>query len=135
MKKNEVPGAVSIALYPSNYSVVKFEYKALAPNYKLLNSLNKKKISEDKFIRLYNDQLKELNPQNVVEHLNFITGDYEPVIMCKCAKTKFCHRHLVAQWLEKELGIKIIEYNVPETSRKEGYLVKKKVPSLFSDGD
>ena len=107
----------------------------MAPNYKLLNSLNKKKISEDKFIRLYNDQLKELNPQNVVEHLNFITGDYEPVIMCKCAKTKFCHRHLVAQWLEKELGIKIIEYNVPETSRKDGYLVKKKVPSLFSDGD
>ena len=60
--------------------------------------------------------------------MNFITGDYEPVIMCKCAKTKFCHRHLVAQWLEKELGIKVIEYNVPETSRKEGYLVKKKVP-------
>ena len=27
--------------------------------------------------------------------------------MCHCAKTKFCHRHLAAEWLEKEMKISI----------------------------
>tara|TARA_B100000768_G_scaffold69069_1_gene66477 strand:+ start:276 stop:620 length:345 start_codon:yes stop_codon:yes gene_type:complete len=114
---------------------LKFEYKALAPNYKLINSFKKKLISEDKFIVLYKEQLSELNPKNVIEHLNFITGDFEPVLMCHCAKTKFCHRHLVADWLEKELGVNIVEFNVTDFERKQGYLKKKSIPSLFNEED
>tara|TARA_B100001250_G_scaffold143523_1_gene122867 strand:+ start:141 stop:629 length:489 start_codon:yes stop_codon:yes gene_type:complete len=135
LKKNEVPGAISIALLPSNFVDVKFEYKALAPNYKLINSLKKKKISEEKFISLYNEQLSELNPNNVLEHLESITGIDEPVMMCHCAKTKFCHRHLAADWLEKNLKIKIEEFNKSDFERRKGYLVKRKDPSLFNSED
>jgi len=135
LKKNQVPGAVSIALFPSNFVDVKFEYKGLAPNYKLINSFKKKKISEEKFISLYNNQLSELNPQNVLDHLESITGDHEPVIMCHCAKTKFCHRHLAADWLEKNLKIKIEEFNKADYERKDGYLIKRKDPSLFNSED
>ena len=135
LKKNKISGAISIALFPSNYVDVKYEYKSLAPNYKLLNSLKKKKISEEKFISLYNDQLNELVPKNVLDHLDSITGSDEPVIMCHCAKTKFCHRHLVADWLEKNIGIKIEEFNKPDFERKNGYLIKRKDPSLFNSED
>ncbi|MDG1831273.1 MAG: DUF488 family protein [Flavobacteriaceae bacterium] len=107
----------------------------MAPNYKLMNSLKKKKISEEKFLSLYNDQLNELDPNNVLDHLNFITGGDEPVIMCHCAKTKFCHRHLIADWLEKNLEIKIEEFNKPDFERKNGYLIKRKDPSLFNSED
>ena len=47
--------------------------------------------------------------------------------MCHCAKTKFCHRHLFAAWLESKLGIQIEEFNSPNHVRKDGYLVKKKI--------
>lgn len=107
----------------------------MAPNYKLINSFKKKKISEEKFISLYNNQLSELNPQNVLDHLESITGDDEPVIMCHCSKTKFCHRHLAADWLEKNLKIKIEEYNKADYERKDGYLIKRKNPSLFNSED
>ena len=133
MKNSEIEGGVSITLVPSNSSDIIFEYKALAPNWRLWDNFKKKKISEDKFIVEYNNMLKDLNPKHVLEHLNFLTGGIEPILMCKPAKTKFCHRHLVADWLENETGIIIDELNFPEYSRKNGYLVKKKNPSLFPD--
>ena len=133
MKNSEIEGGVSITLVPSNSSDIIFEYKALAPNWRLWDNFKKKKISEDKFIVEYNNMLKDLNPKHVLEHLNFLTGGIEPILMCKPAKTKFCHRHLVADWLENETGIIINELNFSEYSRKNGYLVKKKNPSLFPD--
>ena len=130
-----IKNAVSIALFPSNFTEVKFEYKALAPNFKLFNDLKKKKINEEKFINRYKEQLSELNPKNVLEHLMLLTGNEEPILMCHCAKTKFCHRHLVADWLEETLNIEIKEYNKPNHIRKNGYLLKRKEPSLFEDED
>ena len=133
MKNSEIEGGVSITLVPSNSSDIIFEYKALAPNWRLWDNFKKKKISEDKFIAEYHNMLKDLNPKHVLEHLNFLTGGIEPILMCKPAKTKFCHRHLVADWLEKETGLIIKELNFPDLIRKDGYLVKQKNPSLFPE--
>ena len=55
--------------------------------------------------------------------------------MCHCGKTKFCHRHLLADWLETQLGIRIEEFDSPDHIRKEGYLIKRKEPSLFKEED
>jgi len=131
LKKNEVYGAISISLFPSKFNDVKFEYKALAPNYKILDNLKNKKINQEKFIQLYKEQLSELNPKNVFEHLIILTGGFEPVLMCHCAKTKFCHRHLVADWLEKHLEVDIKEFKQPNYKRSRGYLIKITPPSLF----
>ncbi|MDA1019074.1 MAG: DUF488 family protein [Bacteroidetes bacterium] len=124
-----------MSLYPSNFDQVRFEYKALAPNWKILEKLENKTINEDNFIVAYKEQLNELDPKNVLKHLNSLTGGHEPIIMCQCGKTKFCHRHLIADWLESELGIYIHEYNFPDHVRKNGYLIKRNEPSLFSDED
>jgi len=110
-----------------------FEYKALAPNFRLLDNFKKKKISEEKFIVQYKEMLSELDPNNVLEHINLLTAGLEPILMCNCAKTKFCHRHLVANWLESNTGIIIKELNYPDYIRKKGYLVKDKAPSLFPE--
>jgi len=126
---------VSIALLPSNFDQLKFEYKALAPSFKLYDDFKKKKISEEKFIIHYKQQLSELNPNNVFEHINILTGEEEPVLMCHGPKTKFCYRHIVADWLEENLEIKINEFDRPNYIRKDGYLVKRKDPSLFEDED
>ena len=133
MKNYDIEGGVSITLLPSNSPEIIFEYKALAPNWRLWNDFKKKKISEKKFIIEYQSMLNELNSKHVIEHLNFLTGGLEPILMCNCAKTKFCHRHLVADWLEQESGLIIKELNFPDLVRKDGYLVKQKNPSLFPE--
>jgi len=135
LKKNNVPGAVSIDLKPSNFKQLKFEYKALAPNYKLIQSLKKNIITEEKFTSQYKLQLNELNPKNVYEHLRFLTGEFEPVLMCHGPSTKFCYRHFVADWFEENLNLKIQEFNKPNYKRKKGYLVKINEPSLFNQDE
>ena len=124
-------GAISIALFASNFSEVKFEYKALAPNWKIQDKFKKKILSEKKFIIAYQEQLDELNPAIVAEHLNLLTAGEEPILMCHCSKTEFCHRHLTADWLQNKLGVYIEEFGSSEYIRKDGYLIKKEEPSLF----
>ena len=133
LKNSEIEGGVSISLLPSNSAEILFEYKALAPNFRLLDNFKRKKITEEKFINEYNDMLSELNANNVLEHINLLTAGLEPILMCNCAKTKFCHRHLVADWLESNTGIIIKELNYPDYIRKKGYLIKQKNPSLFPE--
>ena len=55
--------------------------------------------------------------------------------MCHGPKTKFCYRHIVADWLEENLKIEINEFDRPNYIRKDGYLVKRKDLSLFEDED
>ena len=124
-------GYVSISLYPSKNEFVKYEYKSLAPNWKLIENLNKKKITEDQFIKSYEDQLVSLSANKVYEDLVNLVSGFEPIIMTNISKKKFCHRHLVAEWLENELGIIIEEYKVGKVVRSKGYMKKNTNPTLF----
>ena len=124
-------GYVSISLYPSKNDFVNYEYKSLAPNWKLFENLNKKKITEDQFIKLYKEQLFSLNPKTVYEDIKSLVTGFEPILMTGVSKKKFCHRHLVAEWLENELGIIIEEYKVGMVTRSKGYMKKNTNPTLF----
>ena len=126
-----VNGFISISLYPSKNEFVKYEYKSLAPNWKLIENLNKKKITEHQFIKSYKDQLDSLSADKVYEDLVNLVSGFEPIIMTSISKKKFCHRHLVAEWLENELGIIIEEYKVGKVVRSKGYMKKNTNPTLF----
>ena len=126
-----VNGFISISLYPSKNEFVKYEYKSLAPNWKLIENLNKKKITEDQFIKSYEDQLVSLSANKVYEDLVSLVSGFEPIIMTSISKKKFCHRHLVAEWLENALGIIIEEYKVGKVVRSKGRMKKNTNPTLF----
>lgn len=65
-----------------------------------------KKLNEDDYIRkFYEKVLSPLNPKQVYEHL----GE-NAVLLCFEKPTEFCHRFLVAGWLELNLAIQIDEY-------------------------
>ena len=51
--------------------------------------------------------------------------------MTNASKKKFCHRHIVAEWLENELGIVIEEYKEGRVIRSNGYMKKNTNPTLF----
>jgi uncharacterized protein (DUF488 family) len=57
--------------------------------------------------------LDKLDPQKVFDDL----GE-DAILLCWEAPCQFCHRRLVAEWLEKHLGV-----NVPELQE----------PGLFDD--
>ena len=124
-------GFISISLYSSNNDFVKHEYKSLAPNWKLYEDLKSKKITEEKFILTYNEQLDTLNPRMVFEDLNSLVSGYEPILMTDGSKKKFCHRHLVAEWLEKNLDVIVEEYKIGRVLRKNGTMKKFENPTLF----
>jgi len=46
-------------------------------------------------------------------------------------KKKFCHRHLVAHWLQNQLNIQIEEYKVGKVLRQNGFMKKIENPTLF----
>ena len=131
IKEEKNNGYISISLYSSKNEFVKHEYKSLAPNWKLYEDLKSKKITEEKFILTYNEQLDTLNPRMVFEDLNSLVSGYEPILMTDGPKKKFCHRHLVAEWLEKNLDVIVEEYKIGRVLRKNGTMKKIENPTLF----
>ena len=51
----------------------------------------------------YHEVLKNLDPNKVYSDLD------NSVLLCYEQSYEFCHRHIVASWLEKNLGVKVVE--------------------------
>ena len=98
---------VSIALFaPRGYKGR--EYKLLAPSKELLDWWRfTGKTGEEKeteYKKEYWGLIKHLDPKAVFEFL----GD-DAVLLCYEKPGDFCHRRLVAKWLEVKLGIMVPE--------------------------
>lgn len=79
------------------------EYKILAPKYWFFQ-----KYKEDHDAVFYTEQyynliLNKLNPQEVYDKLK------DRVLLCYEKPGDFCHRRIVADWIETELGIIVPE--------------------------
>jgi hypothetical protein len=75
-------------------------YKVLAPSWELIRI----KGTEEYTRRYRNEVLNRLDPKKVYKDL----GD-DAILLCWEKPGEFCHRRLVAKWLEEALGIKIPE--------------------------
>lgn len=83
-------------------------YLRLAPSRDLLTKYLAGVISETEYAIEYNrDVLDKLDPGEVA----YVLGS-DAVLLCWEAPGRFCHRRLVAAWLEEALGV-----DVPECAR------------------
>ncbi len=57
----------------------------------------------------YNMVLKQFDPNEIVKLF-----DNDTIFLCYEDNMEFCHRHIVAYWLERELGINVPEVKVDE---------------------
>lgn len=81
------------------------EYKKLAPKYTWWKNWKDGLIDNNEYIKLYYETvLNKLDPQQVYNEL----GE-NAVLLCWENKDKFCHRHIVAKWLENNLNVKVTE--------------------------
>ena len=92
------PKAVSISLYPPRGWSGR-RYKALAPTKQML------KMGEAEYRAAYQTILDRLDPRKVYQEL----GE-DAILLCFEKPGEFCHRRLVAEWLEKALGVEIPEW-------------------------
>ena len=81
-----------------------------------------KSVQPLKYLERYNTEiLSKLDPEVIAAAL-FSCGD-KPVMLCfeaaadVHAGTKWCHRHIAAQWLEDTLGLLIEEVGFPDLDR------------------
>ncbi len=80
-------------------------YEPLAPSWRLLAAAKSGAIDEDEYIRRYRAEiLSKLDPAGVYADL----GE-DAVLLCWERSGAFCHRRLVAEWLEEELGVLVPE--------------------------
>lgn len=67
-----------------------------------------KTMSEERYTSYYNQKiLAKLNAGRVFEELGGMA-----VLLCWERPGEFCHRRLIAQWFEKELGLEVPEMKV-----------------------
>ena len=99
---------------------------------KLKEDLNKykqyRKEIEDEYIESYYDiRLKNLNVNELLEILNKKFGN-NIILLCHEPVDEFCHRRLVADYIELKTGMYIPEVKVDENGN-----IKKLVPIRYKD--
>lgn len=108
--KNVPPYCVPIAICrkpPKNWDGV--TYYKLAPPVDVLSAY-KKDGDEKRYTNDYNEcVLSVLNPDEVWDELLTISNGNPFVLLCYEGHGKFCHRHLVSEWLKKA-GYNIAEW-------------------------
>lgn len=110
LKEYEDSGLIPISISgkaPDFYNGI--EYKKFAPSWDIYSNYKNGHIDEFGYTERYKkERLDKLNP---VEIKQFLTSfDKDIILLCYEKQGDFCHRHLVADWIESNLGIKVEEY-------------------------
>lgn len=78
--------------------------EALAPSAELLRDWRAKKITEEEYtLRYYQETLSNLDPEDIYQLYKY------SILICYERRGSFCHRHIVAKWLEDCLGVTVKE--------------------------
>lgn len=124
---------ISISRYPATrQGFTGPEFPPLMPSAQLL-AWYKESGDWDEYARRYQIfNLRCLDPQKVWDTLvilaaiqqSNVPGNPEPILLCyesaKTLDTQPCHRRLVADWLERELGVVVPEWSKPPATGKPG---------------
>ena len=80
----------------------------LFPSDKILWDHKKGKIDEMEYTSKYLDQLNELGADRIIKMIQ-IFGD-NVVLLCWESPEKFCHRHILADYINKNSGVIVEEF-------------------------
>lgn len=87
----------------------------LTPSWDLLNSFKEGNINQVEYGELYIELLKsrDLTAQKIYDSIHD-----ETILLCYEKAGEFCHRRVLAEWLEDELGVEIKEWQTEEELKK-----------------
>lgn len=107
------PDAVSISIKPIWWFKGR-QYLPLAPTWDIVTGVKSGAIDEKQYTERYLEILNKLDPQQVVDDI----GDGS-IMLCYESPKDFCHRHIVAEWLNNHLGLGIEEIYFKELREKQ----------------
>ena len=108
------PNAVAISVYPPK-SFMGRSLKMLAPNWKDVKDIRNGVITEHQYAINYFNKLDNLE-LTAAELVAMLPTD--SILLCYEDPFDFCHRRLVAMWIENETGV-IIPELLPDNNYKK----------------
>jgi uncharacterized protein (DUF488 family) len=97
------PKSISISIRPPYYFKGS-HYLPLAPSAELLLDYKKGIVDDAGYTKRFMRELSTLDPHKVVEDIP--NGS---ILLCYEGLDKFCHRHIVAEWLHTSTGVSVME--------------------------
>lgn len=93
-------------------------------------------ITQDRYVELYNKEiLGKLRVEEVVYEIERLSGRKDAALLCYEKPGDFCHRHLLADWLTRESGLVVEEFDQEKhsTAQPQPETVSKadNEPTLF----
>ena len=114
-KEYEQNGLIPVGIsgkIPDGFNGIK--YQKLAPKYSWWHEWHDNKLSNEWFKeKYYETVLNELDSTTVVKELQDFGKDI--VLLCYETPEKFCHRHLVAEWINVNTNMNICEFELQKT--------------------
>lgn len=109
---------ISVALYTPDWFNNPIMYRLVPPSFLLYDiKCNERKASEEELIKLKKEYafgyvdfiLKNQDPKHILEMINSWSCGKD-VALCCFEKAGFCHRQLIAGWLNKHVNAGVTEY-------------------------
>lgn len=101
--------AISISRWPPD-DFKGPSFPDLAPSAELLFDYKKGIVDDVEYTRRFMSQLSTLDPRNIVDRI-----PPRSILLCYEGSRRFCHRHIVAEWIERNTGVivrEITSFNV-----------------------
>jgi hypothetical protein len=103
---------IGIARFPPKYVSIRSIFD-LSPRPDML------RMSEEKYDREFMKILSKLNPNEMLRRMEEISGGWDCALLCFEKSGDPCHRYMVAQWLNRELGLDVTEYDYQPPKQPE----------------
>ena len=99
---------VAICIYPPiDWTGLRFP--ALEPDRSIFFAIKNDQLTQKEYEKLYREQtLSQLNPKDIYDMFK------NNVLLCWENPGEFCHRRIVAKWIEESLGISVPEWNIKD---------------------
>lgn len=72
-------------------------YRKIAPNKQMVDILHAG--DRERFIDMFSSKLNKLDVNNTINELYSLSEGQDIILLCFESPNKFCHRHLVSEWL------------------------------------
>lgn len=112
IKKYEQNGLITVGIsgkIPDGFNGKR--YQKLAPKYYWWHEWRDNKLSNEWFKERYNETvLNTLDAVSVAQELKSFGENI--VLLCYETPEKFCHRHLVAEWLNASVNLNVCEFEI-----------------------
>lgn len=105
---------IGVALWPPRF-FRGISMKQVAPRRYMLDD----RLTDEEYIRMYrNDVLRLVDARSFIQDLERASRGVDVALCCFEKPGDFCHRHILAKWLNEQTGIEVSEFGVAESKQE-----------------